>query len=238
MVPGLRRVRVDPAGSTAAKLHGVLTKFRLDEDDRDQKRTSPKTSLEIGLAVLPAGMILLLHLPTRLPLRPLVAVLAVGGIVASVMLDMHGLAALHAMVLLVALIRTVLLRSLVRLAHSEAHPSAVSLAFKQPRQQYAYPTAWLVPFMVTRAVRKGEYLFRAGDRSDDMFIITKGEIRLDEIDVVLGPGEMIGEIGILSSARARTASAHCLSDVELCAISADRVFEICALSPSFSCRLQ
>ncbi|HUA55979.1 MAG TPA: methyl-accepting chemotaxis protein [Candidatus Sulfotelmatobacter sp.] len=193
--------------------------------------------LEIGLAVLPVGMTLLLHLPTRLPLRPLVAVLAVCGLVASVMADMHVLAALHAMVLLVAAIRTALLHNLVRLARTEAPPSAVSLAFKQPRQQYAYPTAWLVPFMVTRTVPKGEYLFRAGDRSDDMFIITKGEIRLDEIDIVLGPGEMIGEIGILSSARARTASARCLTEVELSAITADRVFEICALSPSFSCRL-
>ena len=193
---------------------------------------------EIGLAALPVGMILLLHLPTRLPLRLVVSVLALCGLVGSVMAGMPVLAGLHAMVLLVAVIRTVLLHTLIRSARSEAPPSAVSLAFRQPRQQHDYPTAWLAPFMVTRQVAKGEYLFRAGDRSDDMFIITKGEIRLDEIDVVLGPGEMIGEIGILSSARARTASAQCVSDVELSAITANRVFEICALSPRFSCRLQ
>src|SRR5262249_32949822 len=82
-----------------------------------------------------------------------------------------------------------------------------------------------------------QHLFRVGDPSEDMFVITKGEIRLEEIDVVLGPGDMIGEIGIFSSLRARTATALCQTDVTLSAISARKIFEICALSPRFACQL-
>ena len=91
--------------------------------------------------------------------------------------------------------------------------------------------------MTPRTVARGQHLFRVGDPSEDMFIITQGEIRLEEIDVVLGPGDMIGEIGIFSSLRARTASALCQTDVALSAISARKIFEICALSPRFACQL-
>ncbi|MBI3512644.1 MAG: hypothetical protein HY060_01005 [Proteobacteria bacterium] len=48
---------------------------------------------------------------------------------------------------------------------------------------------------------------------------------------------MIGEIGIFSSEKARTATALCATDVDVRAISARKVFEICAQSPSFGCLL-
>jgi methyl-accepting chemotaxis protein len=193
--------------------------------------------IELSLAVVPVGLVLLLHLPSRLPLRPAVVALAVAGLAGALWAQMPALAALHAMVLLVALIRAVLLHALIRLARSDAPPPAVSLAFKEARQQSAYTADWLVPFMTPRTVARGQHLFRVGDPSEDMFIITKGEIRLEEIDIVLGAGDMIGEIGIFSSLRARTASALCQTEVELRAIGARKIFEICALSPRFACQL-
>ncbi len=195
------------------------------------------TWIELALAVVPVAMTVLVHVPSRLPLRRAIAVLAVAGLAGSILAGMAVLAALHVMVLLVAAIRGLLLRNLITLARSAAPPPSVSLAFKDPHQQGAYATDWLVPYMAPRRVPKGAHLFRVGDPSEDMFIITRGEIRLEEIGVVLGPGEMIGEIGIFSSLRARTATALCLTDVELNAISARKVFEICALSPRFACQL-
>jgi methyl-accepting chemotaxis protein len=193
--------------------------------------------IEISLAILPVGMTILLHVPSRLPLPPAIAVLAACGLAGSVVAGMTMLAALHVMVLLVAAIRAVLLNRLIRLARRAGPPPAVSLAFKDPHQHAAYSTEWLVPFMTPRTIAKGQHLFRAGDPSDDMFIITQGEIRLEEIDIVLGSGDMIGEIGIFSSLRARSASALCQTDVTLSAISAHKVFEICAQSPRFACQL-
>jgi methyl-accepting chemotaxis protein len=193
--------------------------------------------IEISLALLPVGMTILLHVPSRWPLRPAIAALAVCGLAGSVAAGMPMLAALHVMVLVVAAIRAVLLRRLIRLVRRAESPPVVSLAFKEQRQQDAYSTDWLLPHMTARTIPQGEHLFRAGDNSEDMFIIARGEIRLEEIDVVLGPGDTIGEIGIFSSLRARTASALCRTNVELRAISARKVFEICAQSPRFGCQL-
>ena len=194
------------------------------------------TWIEACLAALSVVMIVLLHLPSRLPLRPAVALVAALVAAGALWAGWAVAAALHAMVLLVALIRTVVLRQLIGVTKTTS-PATISLAFKQQRQQQVQSTDWLLPYMTTRVLGAGERLFRAGDPSAEMFIIMSGTIRIEEIDVQLGPGEMIGEIGIFSSEKARTASALCESAVELRAISARKVFEICAQSPSFGCLL-
>jgi methyl-accepting chemotaxis protein len=192
--------------------------------------------IDICLAALAVAMIVLLHVPSRLPLRPAIAVLAAAALAGSLWAGLAVPAALHAMVLLVALIRTAVLRNLIRLTRTK-DSAAVSLAFKEPRQQQAQSVDWLLPYMTSLSLAKNQHLFRAGDPSAEMFIITEGSIRIEEIDIVLGPGEMIGEIGIFSSEKARTASARCETAVELRAISARKVFEICAQSPSVGCLL-
>jgi CRP-like cAMP-binding protein len=68
------------------------------------------------------------------------------------------------------------------------------------------------------AFQAGVVLFREGDPTDSFFLIDSGEVRLevhsDEIDsdatlAFLGPGSMLGEIGILTGAtRSATAIAH------------------------------
>jgi methyl-accepting chemotaxis protein len=194
------------------------------------------TWIEACLAALSVGMIVLLHVPSRLPLRPVIMALAILLAAGALWAGLLIAAALHAMVLLVALIRAVLLRRLIGITRTTT-PATVSLAFKEQRQQQAQSTDWLLPYMSERRLSQGESLFRAGDPSTEMFMIIEGSIRIEEIDVVLGPGEMIGEIGIFSSEKARTASARCETAVQLRAISARKVFEICAQSPSFGCLL-
>jgi methyl-accepting chemotaxis protein len=194
------------------------------------------TWIELGLAVIPVAMMLLLHMPSRLPIRAVTSVLATLGIVAGAVAGLYVFLALNLMVLLVALIRTVLLYNLMTLTKGKASPG-ISMAFKEPRQQQAHSADWLVPYMASRSIAAGQHLFRVGDTSDDMFVIERGQIRLEEIDIVLGPGEMIGEIGIFSSEKARTATALCEGEVVVRSISARKVFEICAQSPGFACQL-
>src|ERR1041385_8102461 len=120
------------------------------------------TLTELALAALPVGMMLLLHVPSRLPIRPV-------------------LAALNLMVVLVALIRTLLLANLMTLTKGNRAP-AMSMAFKERREQktQAQSADWLVPYMRSRTIAKGQHLFRVGDISDDMFVIERGNIRLEE----------------------------------------------------------
>ncbi len=96
---------------------------------------------------------------------------------------------------------------------------------------------WLVSSMTVQKFSAGETLFRAGDRSDAMFVIKSGSIRLVEFNASVGPGQMLGEIGIFSPEGKRTASAVCDSAVELLQLSAQRVFELFAQQPAFGFQL-
>lgn len=96
---------------------------------------------------------------------------------------------------------------------------------------------WLVSSMTPQRFSAGETLFRAGDRSDAMFVIKSGTIRLVEFNAALGAGKMLGEIGIFSPEGKRTASAVCETDVELLHLSAHRVFELFSQQPDFGFQL-
>ncbi|TAD88406.1 MAG: hypothetical protein EAZ99_13995 [Alphaproteobacteria bacterium] len=96
---------------------------------------------------------------------------------------------------------------------------------------------WLIPFMTKRSVPAGTTLFRVGDTSDEMFVLLSGRLTLVEFGARLGPGEMLGEIGILSDQRKRTATAVAEEPIELLAISAPRVYELYAQSPHFAFQL-
>jgi hypothetical protein len=70
-----------------------------------------------------------------------------------------------------------------------------------------FPLEPLIPFMSERKVQAGEVLFRKGDRAAGMYYIAKGRIRIPELDVYLGPGEILGEVGLFTPDRTRTGSA-------------------------------
>ncbi len=74
--------------------------------------------------------------------------------------------------------------------------------------------------------KKGDVLFKAGDKADKMFYITRGSLALPEIDKVVAEGEVIGEMGILSPFHARTASAVCREDLEAYTIDKDDVIRL------------
>jgi CRP/FNR family transcriptional regulator, cyclic AMP receptor protein len=77
---------------------------------------------------------------------------------------------------------------------------------------------WLRPLMQRKSVAAGEYLFRQGDEQGDIYLVVSGTIRLVEIDVTVGAGELIGEMAVFSPAMRRTLSARCETPVELLVI--------------------
>ena len=74
---------------------------------------------------------------------------------------------------------------------------------------------WLRPLMQRKSVPAGEFLFRQGDEQGDIYLVVSGTIRLVEIDVTVGAGELIGEMAVFSPAMRRTLSARCETPVEL-----------------------
>ena len=85
--------------------------------------------------------------------------------------------------------------------------------------------------------RKGEYLFRAGDKADRLFYINKGFIRLPEINKVVNAGQVIGEMGVFSPGRERTASAICEEDLEAYTMDREEVMEFFRRDPSLAIEL-
>ena len=68
---------------------------------------------------------------------------------------------------------------------------------------------WLQPFMHRRSFRKGDLLFRKGDIADQMFLAEKGKFVVSELGIELRPGQIFGEMGLLTSGSHRTATIEC-----------------------------
>lgn len=90
---------------------------------------------------------------------------------------------------------------------------------------------WLRPFTTRATLRPGEILFAKGDFADCMYFIVSGKIALEEIDRVIGPGELFGEVGLFSPERRRTQSARCIQAAELLSIDAQEIERVCVQRP-------
>jgi CRP-like cAMP-binding protein len=93
------------------------------------------------------------------------------------------------------------------------------------------------------AVPAGTVLFRQGDAGQEMFIIVAGAIRVTRVVgaaertlAVLGPGEFVGEMSILTG-EPRTATATVLEDARVVPIDAGMLEQIVARSSEVAVRL-
>ena len=57
---------------------------------------------------------------------------------------------------------------------------------------------WIRPFTTTRAMAPGEILFRKGDAAHDIIFIMSGSLRIPELGIEISPGDVVGELGMLS----------------------------------------
>ena len=68
---------------------------------------------------------------------------------------------------------------------------------------------WLLPYMKRKTFKAGAILFSKGDDAHHMIYVRKGTARLVELGVTLGAGSLIGEIGLFTEDRKRTATVVC-----------------------------
>lgn len=92
---------------------------------------------------------------------------------------------------------------------------------------------WLKPFMHKRAITAGEIMFRKGDEADRMFFVVSGRLHLQEIDIDLSPGALVGELGMLAPARARTQTLVCTQSGSVLEITYDKIEELYYQNPKF-----
>jgi CRP-like cAMP-binding protein len=92
---------------------------------------------------------------------------------------------------------------------------------------------WLRPYMKKRKYRKGDILFRKGDPADEMFLIGKGKYRVLELDNELQPGQIFGELGLLTPGYHRTQSVECVENGHVLTLPYDEVRALYFENPQF-----
>jgi CRP/FNR family transcriptional regulator, cyclic AMP receptor protein len=92
---------------------------------------------------------------------------------------------------------------------------------------------WVKPFSSVQDVSAGEVLFRQGDPAREMFFVVSGRYWVKERQAALEPGEVFGELGLLNSDHARTATVECTESGQLLRISYDQVKQLYVQDPKF-----
>ena len=134
--------------------------------------------------------------------------------------ELHPILVLHSILLPINFYRLVQIQLLIRQIGASM---GSGISFKN-----------LLPLMTRRIVPAGTVLFRKGDTADRLYYVSKGKLRIEEIGKELGPGEVIGEIGLFTADRKRTASIVCRSECELYELGEGKAKELYFQNPSFA----
>jgi CRP-like cAMP-binding protein len=92
---------------------------------------------------------------------------------------------------------------------------------------------WLKPFMTERRYRRGDRLYRKGDKAAEMSLTVTGKFLVKEIGVELPPGSIMGELGFLTPNNRRTMTIECIEDGQVLTITYERLLEIYFQNPQF-----
>jgi CRP-like cAMP-binding protein len=89
-----------------------------------------------------------------------------------------------------------------------------------------------MPFARRLAPKRGDVIIRKGDPSDSLYLVLEGSLWVEEARTELGAGTVVGEIGVLSGTRKRTATVIAKSDCVLARVSADDFQQVYFTHPS------
>jgi hypothetical protein len=92
---------------------------------------------------------------------------------------------------------------------------------------------WLRPFMSPRKYKKGDILFRKGDKADEMFLTVTGRFLVKEIGIELPSGRIMGELGFIDPNNRRTQTVESLENGEVLTITYDKLLELYFQNPEF-----
>jgi CRP/FNR family transcriptional regulator, cyclic AMP receptor protein len=77
----------------------------------------------------------------------------------------------------------------------------------------------LLPFMHLREFAAGATIVRKDEVADRLYYLAEGTVEIPEFGKVIGPGTVVGEIGVFSPHRQRIASAICRTDCQVYELS-------------------
>src|SRR5215468_5813003 len=92
---------------------------------------------------------------------------------------------------------------------------------------------WMLPFVKRESFKAKERLFQKGDPADKLYYLEQGTVWLPEVDKTIQAGEIIGEMGVFSPFKERTASAVCATDSTFLVLSESTALELYYQNPDF-----
>ncbi len=114
------------------------------------------------------------------------------------------------------------LREMRRLISSVREASATDLNLE-----------WLKPFMHPESFRATDFIFEKGAVAREAYLVVEGQVEISERGVILEPGAIFGEMALFTKNCKRTASAKCLTDVSLLAITYEQFEQLYFQNPEF-----
>jgi CRP/FNR family cyclic AMP-dependent transcriptional regulator len=159
------------------------------------------------------------YMKTMVPLR-------VAGIVSNLLFIAYGYDLLAYPVLILHLVLLPL--NIIRLRQMLSLIRQIEAATKDDAN-----LNWVKPFSTVQNIRAGEVLFHQGDPAHEMYFVVSGRFWVKERRVAIEAGEVFGELGLLNSDQARTASIECTEDGQLLRISYDQVKQLYVQDPKF-----
>jgi CRP/FNR family cyclic AMP-dependent transcriptional regulator len=119
-------------------------------------------------------------------------------------------------------VNVVRLLQIYRLVQNSLNPHGNGLSFQS-----------LFPFMTKRYLRSGATLVNKGDLADKLFYLQEGTIQIVGLNKTLGPGSVIGEIGVFAPDHRRTATVTCETDCIIYELAERKAMEFYFQNPSF-----
>jgi hypothetical protein len=92
---------------------------------------------------------------------------------------------------------------------------------------------WMLPFVKRESFKAKERLFGKGDAADKLYYLEEGTVFLPEVDRTVQAGEIIGEMGVFSPFKERTASAVCMADSTFLVLDERTALELYYQNPDF-----
>ena len=163
------------------------------------------------------------YLRTMIPLRAVAVVSNIAFVAYGSFTGAIPIIVLHCLLLPLNVVRLREMRSLIKRVKIASHGDL--------------SVAMLVPYMKIRHAPAGTRLFGKGDYAGELLYILKGSVRIENKDVLVQQGQLVGEMGLFSPGQLRTDTAICASDVEYGAVSEERMWELLYQNPQFGAHL-
>ena len=177
-----------------------------------------------GIGYLAAALVFAsFYMKTMLPLRVVAITSNVVFMVYAVLDGAAPILVLHALLLPLNAIR---LYQVLRLRERVRRASVATFSMEEILAQ-----------MSPQEFKAGQPIFQKDDRADKLYYIQTGAVRLPELDRVLGPDAIVGEIGIFTPDGKRTASAICEQDSTLLVLSCEMALQHYFKNPEFGMHL-